>query len=96
MATRAPDWLERLNAIQQEAVCDVLDQTRDKGFHPHVTLAYSNGPLAGSAVALTGEKTGLRDLTIAHPRVTLMEIHRDHRQYQWRVLDQRPLCRPAP
>lgn len=65
------------------------------GYQPHISLAYVNTeqPAAETLAAINRVTADPADLTIN--AVSLIEMHRDHRMYEWRTIEAVPLGRPA-
>jgi 2'-5' RNA ligase len=67
------------------------EDNRPAGFWPHVTLAYANATAGTRDVraALDAVESGTVSTTVRH--VALIEMHRDHRMYEWQVVERVPL-----
>ncbi|MBV9314618.1 MAG: hypothetical protein JO100_13025 [Pseudonocardia sp.] len=70
------------DAIEQVSGLDNVPEPAD-GFHPHVSLAYSNtaGPAQPVADALTSYPA--RSAELVARSVSLINLNRDHQEYQW-------------
>jgi 2'-5' RNA ligase len=64
-------------------------------FTPHVSLAYSNhdADLQSSLDAATAVTLTPATMTVHH--ADLIQLHRDHQQYEWTTYAQVPLGRSA-
>lgn len=86
---------EPFRAVQRairQGMAKVLEVPGDGGtFWPHVSLAYANGvaPIAPVRDALAAVALPPVAVTLGH--ATLIEMHRDHRQYEWRVMAAAPI-----
>ena len=92
LPARKDTWLMELSGLQRRVVGRVVGHAEwDGPFWPHVSLSYSSGaaPVAPLVADLRAVAPLQETLAVARPRVTLMRINRDSRQYQWDVVDQR-------
>jgi len=92
LPARRDTWLMELSALQRRVVAEVVGPGEwDAPFWPHVSLSYAGGtmPVAPLVADLEGAVPPQETLAVARPRVTLMRINRDARQYRWDVVDQR-------
>ena len=92
MPARKQMWLMELSALQRRVVESVVGHAEwDAPLWPHVSLSYASGvtPVAPLVADLQAVVPPQDTLAVARPRVTLMRINRDSRQYQWDILDQR-------
>jgi 2'-5' RNA ligase len=79
----------------REAIAEVWSADRvpepEDAYHPHVTLGYSNssGPAGPIRTALAGHELPSVEVTIS--TVSLLDLNRDNRQYQWTTVAELPL-----
>jgi 2'-5' RNA ligase len=73
---------------------DAVPDSAD-GYQPHISLAYVSTPQPASTTldAINRVTTDPADLTIN--AVSLIEMHRDDRMYEWRTIEAVPLGQPA-
>ncbi|MDQ3785673.1 MAG: 2'-5' RNA ligase family protein, partial [Actinomycetota bacterium] len=64
------------------------------GYRPHVSLGYSNnaGPAEPIAAALTTHGEHVAEVIVA--AVSLIDLNRDHKAYEWTEVATAPLGRP--
>ncbi|WP_427889279.1 2'-5' RNA ligase family protein [Kribbella sp. GL6] len=86
------DPAEPLRTIRyavRDAITEAVGAVRDEpdGYTPHISLAYSNTtqPAAPAITALDRITPRPADLTVT--TVSLIELHRDNRQYEWRTIE---------
>lgn len=82
-------WLDPLCALQRSVIDDVLGPREWGEFWPHVTLGYCTGEAPAADIVdtlLPVLPTG--PLVVEDPLVTLMELGRDRKVYEWEVLRQ--------
>jgi 2'-5' RNA ligase len=95
-----PAEIDRIRTAIREAIADALgpDSVADQadGFQPHVTLAYSSSMQAADAITLAIESTSTEPVEISIPAVSLIELHRDNRMYQWRTIAEAPIGASTP
>jgi 2'-5' RNA ligase len=60
-------------------------------FDPHVSLAYVNASVDPRPVRAALDAVRLAPVEVTIDRVSLLELHRDHRMYQWRSVAIAPL-----
>lgn len=60
-------------------------------FVPHVSIAYANGPADPAGVTAALAAANVTPVHGIHPTLSLVEMHRDDRQYQWRTISSFPL-----
>jgi 2'-5' RNA ligase len=60
-------------------------------FVPHVTLAYATRDLPAQPVAEALETVDADPVTVTVRWASLIELHRDHRQYEWTVVARVPI-----
>ena len=92
LPARREMWLMELSALQRRVVESVVGHAEwDGPLWPHVSLSYASGvaPVAPLVADLQAAVPPQDPVDVARPRVTLMRINRDSRQYQWEVVDQR-------
>lgn len=56
---------------------------KSHGFHPHVSLAYSNAPGAAEPIVQRLATQTVTSTEITIRRAALINLHRDHRIYEW-------------
>ena len=92
------DPLEPLQTIRyavRAAIADVFGATgvpeNADGYRPYLSLAYSNTaqPAASAVAAVDGVTAAPADLTV--DAVSLIEMHRENRMYEWRTVEAVPL-----
>ncbi len=82
-------WLMELKRLQQEMIKQRLGvEHEEQRFHPHVSLAYFRGEVDLSLLHQGIEEAAPRDVVIARPMLSLIELGRDDEVYTWRVLSQ--------
>lgn len=88
-------WLESLLRCQRDAVAEVLGPRAWGPFHPHVSIAYADGPVGVDVVrdALADQVASLQPVEVESPLLTLMRLGRDRRVYEWDVVRELPLGR---
>jgi 2'-5' RNA ligase len=73
----------------REAMATTLGETRvperAEGFQPHVSLAYSNGSHPSDSILRTLEHTIVEPVNVTIDKVSLIELHRDRRMYEWQT-----------
>lgn len=91
LLARPDGWLLELLGVQRRAVEKVVGPVDWDYFRPHVSLSYCNGgqPVERLVADLAQSAPPQPSLVVSRPRITLLELNRDSRQYQWRVLAQR-------
>ena len=92
LPARKDTWLMELSALQRRVVGEVVGHAEwHAAFWPHVSLSYASGPspVAPLVADLEAVAPPQETLAVARPRVTLMRLNRDSRQYQWDVVEQR-------
>lgn len=88
----APDWLTTLRQQQEQAVEDLLGGPREwYRVRPHVSLAYYDGEVDESALLKGITDTGLDDVVITGPTLSLLELRREGHLYRWRTVGERRL-----
>lgn len=87
--------LQTIRYAVRAAIGDVFGAVPENadGYHPHISLAYSNAdqPAAPILEALDRATPAPVDLTIGS--VSLIELHRDNRLYEWQTVERIPLGR---
>jgi 2'-5' RNA ligase len=92
-----PEPLRAIRTAIRAGIGDALGSDRvpdaPDGFRPHVSAAYVNAPEDPIAVraALDACSANAVQVTITH--ASLIEMHRDHRMYEWKSAQQRLLAR---
>ncbi|MET9318054.1 2'-5' RNA ligase family protein [Kribbella sp. NPDC003505] len=85
--------LQTVRYAVRAAIADVFGCVPEMvdGYRPHISLAYANTaqPAAPAVVALDRVSPAPADLTLN--TVSLIEMHRDNRMYEWRTLEAVPL-----
>ncbi|MEZ5087303.1 MAG: hypothetical protein R2722_13990 [Tessaracoccus sp.] len=90
---QAPEWLTQLRRRQEEAVEELVGGPHNwSRIRPHVSLAYFDGQIDEAALLHGMRESGLDDIVITRPTVSLLELRRDGHLYRWctvadRVLD---------
>jgi 2'-5' RNA ligase len=91
LPVRPAEPVIRLRAALRAAIADAWGPDNvpedPHGFHPHVSLAYSN--TIGPAEPIT-QRLAARSLTVAEitvRRAALIDLNRDHRVYEWNDID---------
>ena len=62
-----------------------------QGYHPHVSLAYSNTTQAAGPIAEALSAVDVEPVTVTLDHVGLLEFHRDNRMYEWARAHQIPV-----
>ncbi|MBX0299267.1 2'-5' RNA ligase family protein [Cryobacterium sp. 1639] len=62
-----------------------------RAFVPHVSVAYVNADSAGLHVSRAVDQTPTPAAVAVSPLLSLIELHRDNRQYEWRTIEDIPL-----
>ncbi|MEG8183451.1 2'-5' RNA ligase family protein [Nocardia terpenica] len=92
-----PAALHVLRDDLQGAIADVWgsDHVPERGdrFQPHLTMAYSTGVASISDIDSTLIDAGLREIVVSDivVSVSLIDLNRDNRQYEWREIAKVPL-----
>lgn len=79
--------MTRLRSALREAIAQVWGSAavpdNAEGFRPHVSLAYSNaaGPSDTLAARLAAHPPSSAEITVDH--VSLIDLNRDQRAYEW-------------
>lgn len=89
LSARRSPWIDALKARQEAAVGRIDGPPSGQRFYPHVSLAYFSGEVDVAAVREAVRDA--REVEVAAPRHSLIELGRDDRVYTWRVLAQKPL-----
>ncbi len=90
MAVSPLDGFTKARTAIREAIGDVWGEgnvpEKAEGFHPHVTLAYSNS--AGSSVELDAALKAFPPLSqsIEVKNISLIDLNRDSKRYEWTEL----------
>lgn len=74
--------LELRNAIGEVWGSKNIPETMD-GFRPHVTLAYSNGVAPIERINMTIRESPLPAVEVLISSISLIDLNRDHRRYEW-------------
>lgn len=94
LTARKDLWLGELAALQRRVIEELLGPREwDRQWSPHIALAYANGtePASGLVDSLRGCAPRQPELVVSRPRISLVRMNRDARQYQWDVVAQRSL-----
>lgn len=92
-----PEPSADLSRLRDELVASVRDVRGEhapatvSAFVPHVSIAYANGSADTNDVTTALAAAKAVPLTGIHPTLSLVEMHRDDRQYQWRAISSFPL-----
>lgn len=83
--------LDRLRAGLATVVGEVLRDAAppsnpNSAFHPHVTVAYANSPQDAAPVRTALDEIAQTAYEIPSPTLSLIELHRDNRVYEWRTI----------
>lgn len=63
-----------------------------RAFVPHVSVAYVNADSsAGLHVSRAVDQTPTQAAVVVSPLLSLIELHRDNQQYEWRTIEEIPL-----
>ncbi|WP_075743794.1 MULTISPECIES: 2'-5' RNA ligase family protein [Actinoalloteichus] len=85
LPVRPAEPLIETRSVLRSAINDVWDHVPERadGWRPHVTLAYSNvsGPAEPIADRLAAHGAHIAEVTVS--ALSLIELNRDHRQYEW-------------
>ncbi len=86
-----PEPTDDLAALRADVADDVRSVLPDgpRGSHaflPHVSLAYANGPQDGLGVIEALHGLAVQPVVDVSATLSLIEIHRDSRRYEWRTL----------
>jgi 2'-5' RNA ligase len=87
LPVRPAEPVIRLRAALRAAIADVWGPDNvpedPHGFHPHVSLAYSNttGPAEPITQLLAARSVTVAEITVH--RAALIDLNRDHRAYEW-------------
>lgn len=54
---------------------------------PHISVAYVNSAADPRPVRAVLDRVAMEPVEVTIPRVALIELHRDHKMYEWRVID---------
>ncbi|WP_405620042.1 2'-5' RNA ligase family protein [Streptomyces sp. NBC_01508] len=89
--------VESLRKALRRGISDVLGNERlsedPERFRPHVSVAYSSGDHDARPLIDLLERNLAQPVTIPVPNASLIAIHRDHRVYQWHIVEQVPIGR---
>ncbi|MGW5743710.1 2'-5' RNA ligase family protein [Amycolatopsis sp. NPDC003861] len=97
LGTRDSGALVGVRLAIQDAISDVwgVEKTPERGqaYTPHLTVAYSNGVARISQLEDRMRALGLSDRVYTLPvqAVSLIELNRDQKRYEWRELARVPL-----
>ncbi len=81
-----PDQVDELANLADALTGDVPGSAAARGFLPHLSLAYVNGPQPGAPVVDALKDVAVQRLSGVAPTLSLIELHRDNRVYEWRTL----------
>ncbi len=96
------DPLEPLQTIRyavRAAIADVfgadgVPEDAD-GYRPHISLAYANAPQPARAAVAAVDRVAPAPADLTVNAVSLIEMHRDNRMYEWRTVEVVTLGRPG-
>ena len=77
--------------IEQVIGMDRVPPHQRADFHPHVSIAYANGPESIERVTHALSTVPSMPASERIERASLIAMHRDHRMYQWREVKTLPL-----
>lgn len=87
MPVRPIEPLHQLRTTLRDAIADVwgADRVPDPahGWRPHVTLAYSNAAGPAETIAKTLAEQPQRTAKIVVSSLSLIDLNRDHKAYEW-------------
>lgn len=85
-----PANVDRIRRAVRTAIAAALGPARltehADGFQPHVTVAYSTTTQSAGPYASLLEAVDVRPVDIAIGAMSLIEMHRDHRMYEWQTV----------
>lgn len=92
----AADGVAAVRDATRLAIGDALGPQRRPAdspwaFVPHVTLAYATTDVPEAPVAQALESVDARPVEVTPAHASLIELHRDRRQYEWRTLARVPI-----
>jgi 2'-5' RNA ligase len=64
---------------------------RATGYQPHVSMAYVNSEQPAQAALDAVQRTAADSIEVRIDAVSLIELHRDNRMYEWRTIETVPL-----
>lgn len=76
--------------IAQALGVDAVPGTDDT-YPPHVSLAYAGAVAGTDGIRAALDAAAVPPVTTTVRRLSLIELHRDDRMYQWRTVEQQPL-----
>lgn len=92
-----PTEADRIRTAVREAIADALgpDAVPDRadGFQPHVTVAYSSGAQPAGAITAGLESISTAPVDVQIRAISLIELHRDNRMYEWQTVAEAPIGR---
>lgn len=87
MPAQPPDPVVSLRLTLRQAIADVWGSENIPeemiGFHPHVTLAYSNGTSSMSEIESSLDAVGSLVGKAQISAVSLIDLNRDRKRYEW-------------
>ena len=83
--------LRRMLTRAVNEVFPVAAEVPQRAFVPHVSVAYVNADCPGLHVARALDQMPTQAAVVVSPLLSLIELHRDNRQYEWRTIEEIPL-----
>jgi 2'-5' RNA ligase len=91
--------LQHLRTVVREAIADVLgaDAVPDApdGFQPHISLAYASTEQPADETLRAIVRVDAEPVHLVVTAVSLIEMHRDRRMYEWQTVEAVPLGQTA-
>jgi 2'-5' RNA ligase len=91
--------VQQLRTVVREAIADVVgpDAVPDTadGFQPHISLAYVSTEQPADNTRHAIERIDAEPVDLVVTAVSLIEMHRDRRMYEWQTVEAVPLGQPA-
>lgn len=86
-------WLQELKARLDERMAAAGGPVveADRVFHPHVSLGYFSREIDEPSLDAALDRARIGPVTVASPRLSLLELGRDDKVYTWNVVAQRAL-----
>ncbi|GAA1719347.1 hypothetical protein GCM10009745_80420 [Kribbella yunnanensis] len=90
-----PAEIDRIRDAVRAAIADTLGPgsvpDEAHGFQPHVTLAYSSSSQSADVIKSAIESIASEPVEVSIPTVSLIELHRDNRMYEWHTIAEVPI-----